>query len=98
MYLKPIINGCGNSYQESTTRTMTRTDIIIDYLGEQFVIECKIWHGQEYNKRGEAQLLEYLDFYRKKKGYLLSFSFNQNKTPGIREIWIDDKLIVEAVV
>lgn len=98
MYLKPIINGCGNSYQESTTRTMTRTDLIVDYLGEQFVIECKIWHGQEYNKRGEAQLLEYLDFYHKKKGYLLSFNFNKKKTPGIREIWIGDKLIVEAVV
>lgn len=98
MYLKPIINGCGNSYQESTTRTMTRTDLIVDYLGEQFVIECKIWRGQEYNKRGEEQLLEYLDFYHKNKGYLLSFNFNRKKTPGIREIRIGDKLIVEAVV
>lgn len=98
MYLKPIINGVGNYYQESATRTMTRTDIIVDYLGEQFVIECKIWHGQEYNRRGRKQLMDYLDFYHKKKGYLLSFNFNKNKVPGIKQIQLDDKLIVEAVV
>lgn len=98
MYLKPIINGVGNSYQESATRTMTRTDVIVDYLGEQFIIELKIWHGQEYNNRGETQLCEYLEYYHKKKGYLLSFNFNKNKVAGIQEIQIGDKMIVEAIV
>lgn len=86
MYLKPIINGTGNYYQESTTRTLTRTDVIVDYLGEQFVIEMKIWHGQEYNIRGEKQLCGYLDYYHKKKGYMLSFNFNKNKTPGYMKL------------
>lgn len=98
MFLKPIINGVGNSYQESATRTMTRTDVIVDYLGEQFIIELKIWHGQEYNNRGEAQLCDYLDYYHKKKGYMLSFNFNKNKVPGIRKLQIGDKTIVEAMV
>ena len=98
MYLKPIINGTGNSYMESATRTMTRTDIIVDYLGEQFIIECKIWHGQEYNNRGEEQICGYLDYYHKKKGYMLSFNFNKNKVPGIKERQFGDKVIVEAVV
>ena len=30
--------------------------MIVDYLGEQFVVELKIWHGNEYNERGEQQL------------------------------------------
>lgn len=51
-YLKPIINGTGNYYIEARTRDAKRTDIVVDYLGEQFVIELKIWRGNEYNERG----------------------------------------------
>ncbi len=58
LYLRPIINGTGNYYVEARTRSLGRTDIIIDYLGEQFVIETKIWRGNEYNLRGERQLTE----------------------------------------
>ena len=43
LYLKPIINGVENYYVESRTRNQERTDLIVDYLGEQFVIEMKIW-------------------------------------------------------
>lgn len=57
LYLKPIINGTGNYYLESQTRDERRTDVIVDYLGEQFIVELKIWHGIEYNERGEKQLL-----------------------------------------
>lgn len=49
LYLKPIINGVGNYYVEVRTRNMRRTDVVIDYRGEQFVCELKIWHGEEYN-------------------------------------------------
>ncbi len=98
LYLKPIINGVGNYYMEAQTRDSRRTDVIVDYLGEQFIIELKIWRGNEYRERGDQQLGEYLDFYHQKKGYLLSFNFNKNKIPGIREICLGDKTIVEAVV
>lgn len=37
--------------------------MIVDYHGEQFVIEMKIWHGEEYNNRGEQQLAGYLNDY-----------------------------------
>lgn len=70
----------------------------MDYLGEQFDIELKIWHGNEYNERGERQLADYLDYYRKEKGYLLSFNFNQKKEVGVKEIQVGNKVIVEAVV
>ncbi len=98
MFLRPIINGTGNYYIEAQTRDARRTDVIVDYLGEQFIVELKIWYGDEYNKRGEAQLSEYLDYYRKDRGYMLSFNFNRNKKTGLREIRTGGKTIVEAVV
>ena len=98
LYLKPIINGTGNYYIEAQTRDQTRTDIIVDYLGKQYVIELKIWHGNEYNKRGEEQLAEYLEYYHLDKGYLLSFNFNKNKQTGLKEIQFGDKILVEVVV
>ncbi len=98
LYLKPIINGSGNYYIESQTRNMRRTDIIVDYNGEQFIIEMKIWHGNEYNARGERQLLDYLDYYKLDKGYMLSFNFNKKKESGIKEIVLNSKTIIEAVV
>ena len=98
LYLKPIINGTGNYYLEAQTRDMGRTDVVVDYRGEQFVVEMKIWRGNEYNERGERQLLEYLDYFRRKKGYMLSFNFNKKKEIGVKEIAIGDKTIVEAVV
>lgn len=88
----------GNYYLEVQTRDAKRTDVVVDYLGEQFVVELKIWHGNEYNKRGEEQLAEYLDYFHQKKGYLLSFNFNQKKEVGLKMIHVGDKVIVEAVV
>ncbi len=98
LFLKPIINGTGNYYIEAQTRDARRTDVIVDYLGEQFIIEMKIWHGNEYNERGEEQLTGYLDYYHKDKGYLVSFNFNKNKETGVKTVMLGNKMIVEAVV
>lgn len=98
LYLKPIINGVGNYYIEARTRDMRRTDVIVDYRGRQYVCELKIWHGQEYNRRGEQQLIGYLDDYHLTKGYMVSFNFNKKKQVGVKRIEVDGRLIVEAVV
>lgn len=98
LYLRPIINGTGNYYIEARTRDLSRTDVIVDYHGEQYIIELKIWRGNEYNSRGERQLAAYLDTYHVKLGYLVSFSFNKNKQVGVRRVNVGDKMIVEAVV
>ncbi|MBQ8637769.1 MAG: AAA-like domain-containing protein [Lachnospiraceae bacterium] len=98
LYLRPIINGTGNYYIESRTRDRKRTDIIVDYLGEQYIIEMKIWHGDEYHTRGEKQLVGYLDAYHKKEGYMVSFNFNKKKKIGVHEIVVGEKRLVEAVV
>ena len=98
LYLKPIINGTGNYYIEAETRDAKRTDVIVDYLGEQFIIELKIWNGEKYNTEGEEQVAGYLERYHLKKGYLLSFSFNKKKEVGVKNVVYGDKVIVEAVV
>lgn len=98
LYLRPVINGTGNYYIESQTRNMERTDIIVDYHGEQFVIEMKIWRGNAYHTRGEKQLLDYLEHYHLDKGYILSFNFNKKKQPGMKRIRVGNKILIEAVV
>ena len=98
LYLKPIINGVGNYYVEAQTRNQERTDLIIDYRGAQFIIEMKVWRVNAYHERGEEQLINYLDYYHLKKGYMLSFNFNKNKEVGVKEIRFDDKILIEAVV
>lgn len=98
LFLKPVINGAGNYYIEPCTRDTERTGIIIDYLGEQFIVELKIWRGNAYHTRSEEQLLEYLEYYHLKKGYMLSFSYDRKKQTGVKEIILNDHILIEAVV
>lgn len=98
LYLRPIINGSGNYYIEAETRNARRMDIVVDYAGEQFIIELKIWRGNAYNERGEQQLSEYLDYFRLRTGYMLSYNFNKKKCTGVHKISVGDKTIIEAVV
>ena len=98
LFLKPIINGIGSCNVESETRNRDRMDLVVEYRGEQSIIEIKIWRGNAYNERGEEQLVRYLDYFHLKKGYMLSFNFNKKKEIGVKEIILGDKLLIEAVV
>lgn len=98
LYLRPIINGTGNYYIEAQTRNARRMDVVVDYSGEQFVIEMKIWRGNAYHERGEQQLSDYLDYFHLQKGYMLSYNFNQKKEPGVKTLTIGNRQLVEAVV
>jgi len=98
LYLKPIINGTGNYYIEAQTRDQKRTDVIVDYLGQQYIIELKIWHGERYNEEGEKQISEYLDYWNLDTGYMLSFNFNKKKEQGVTRVQIGEKVLFEGVV
>ena len=98
LYLKPIINGSGNYYIEAQTRDQTRTDVIVDYLGQQYIIELKIWRGSRYNADGEKQIKEYLEYWNLNTGYMLSFNFNRNKEQGVKRVRIGDKVLFEGTV
>ena len=99
-FLKPIINGTGHYYVEARTRDQRRTDIIVDYHGKQYIIELKIWHGEEYQAKGRKQLCDYLDSYEQNKGWLVSFCFNKakEKKTGIKKINEAGKIITEVVI
>ncbi|MBQ1924417.1 MAG: AAA-like domain-containing protein [Lachnospiraceae bacterium] len=98
LYLKPIINGTGNYYIEAQTRDQKRTDVIIDYLGRQYIIEMKLWRGERYNAEGEKQICEYLDYFGLSAGYMLSFNFNRKKETGVRRVEIGNKVLYEGTV
>ena len=98
LYLKPIINGTGNYYIEAQTRDQTRTDVIVDYLGHQYVIELKIWRGPRYHEDGEKQLKEYLNYFNLDVGYMLSFNFNKEKEVGLKIVQIDGKVLYEETI
>ena len=98
LYLRPIINGVGNYYIEAETRNARRMDIVVDYGGDRFVIELKIWRGRAYNERGKQQLIDYLNYFQQNRGYMLSYNFNKKKKIGVHRITIGEKTIIEAVV
>ena len=98
LFIRPIINGTGNYYVESRTRNNERMDIVIDYSGERFVVELKIWRGEAYHEKGELQLANYLNHYHLDKGYLLTYSFNKNKNSDFATKQIQGKTLLEAFV
>ena len=98
LYLKPIINGTGNYYIEAQTRNQTRTDVIVDYLGQRYIVELKIWRGERYNAAGEKQIIEYMDYYGLRTGYMLSFNFNKKKEIGVKRVQIEDRVLFEGML
>ena len=98
LFIRPIINGTGNYYIESRTRNRERMDIVIDYLGERFVVELKIWRGKAYHEKGEVQLADYISYYHLDTGYMLTYSFNQKKSCDLTEKDINGKTLIEAFV
>lgn len=99
LYIRPIINDVGHYYVEAETRDETRTDLIINYNNQEYVIELKIWRGDSYNTMGESQLFEYLELKKQKTGYLVSFCFNKGKTPGLLpSVEQDGRTLIEVIV
>ncbi len=92
-FLKPIINGKGFDFKEVQISQEKRLDVVITYLEQKFIVELKIWRGEEYHKQGLKQLAEYLESQNIDKGYLLSFNFNQNKEYKDQELEVDNKKI-----
>ncbi|MDU6037444.1 AAA family ATPase [Clostridium butyricum] len=78
-FIKPIINGTGFDFKEVQISEEKRIDIVITYLKEKYIVELKIWRGEEYHKKGLIQLQEYLDNQDVDKGFLLIYNFNKNK-------------------
>ena len=98
-YLKPFINGHGYCYFESQTNDF-RIDIVVEYEGEQFVIELKIWHGAKAHEKAYEQLANYLKIKNNEAGYLLTFDFRKEASKERKAQWVeqDGKRIFDVVV
>ncbi|MCL2159082.1 MAG: GxxExxY protein [Oscillospiraceae bacterium] len=98
-YLKPLINGEGDYYIEPQMGDF-RMDIAVQYRSEQFIIELKLWRGEEYNRLAYKQLLDYMKIKKADKGYLLTFDFRKEKNKESKAEWVelDGKKIFEVIV
>ncbi|MFA9397436.1 MAG: AAA family ATPase [Clostridiaceae bacterium] len=94
-FISPIINGVGFAFKEVTGGEERRFDIVITYEKKMYILELKIWRGEEAHKKGLNQLSEYLDQYGLDEGYLLIFDFRkeENRDRESEEIEIDGKKI-----
>ena len=97
-FIRPIINGVGFDFKEVQISEEKRLDIVITYNNHKYIIELKIWHGDNYHQRGLKQLANYLDINEQNKGYLLVFNFNKNKEYKKEEVIIDNKKITIVFV
>jgi hypothetical protein len=79
-FLSPIINGVGFAFKEVQGGEEKRFDIVITYEKKVYILELKIWHGEEYNNKGLQQLGEYLEQYNLDEGYLLIFDFRKKES------------------
>lgn len=78
-FIKPIINGVGFDFKEVQISEEKRLDIVVTYLSSKYIVELKIWRGEEYHKKGLKQLCDYLDIQGLDRGYLIIYNFNKNK-------------------
>ena len=78
-FISPIINGTGFAFKEVQGGEEKRFDIVITYNKKMYIVELKIWHGEEYHEKGLVQLEEYLEQYSLGTGYLLIFDFRKLK-------------------
>lgn len=76
-FISPIINGVGFAFKEVKGGAEKRFDIVVTYNKKMYILELKIWRGEEYHKKGLLQLGEYLDQYGLDNGYLLIFDFRK---------------------
>ncbi|MFT8316162.1 MAG: AAA family ATPase [Clostridium sp.] len=92
-FIKPIINGVGFDFKEVQVSEEKRLDIVITYLQNKYLVELKIWRGQEYHKKGLKQLYDYMDIQELNTSYLVVYDFNKSKEYKNEKLIYKDKEI-----
>jgi len=89
-YLMPLINGTGFYHFEPETRDYGKMDLVIDFLKQQFILEMKIWYGENKHEEAYEQLVGYLKSKNIDNGYLLTFDFRKKGDDNFSENkWIE---------
>ena len=97
-FLTPIINGIGFAFKEVQISEEKRLDVVITYNSNKYIIELKVWRGEEYHEKGLKQLADYLNINNQHEGYLLIFNFNKNKEYKKEKLTVEGKEIFEVFV
>ena len=103
-YLKPLVNGHGNFYIESQFTDERRMDVVVDFRGQQFIIELKLWRGEKAQENAYRQLLGYMNSKDLNEGYLLTFDLRKGENRESKTEWVETqngdatKRIFEVVV
>ena len=99
-YIRPLINGQGFYHIESQFTDLRRMDIVVDFGHDQFIIELKLWKGEEARQKAYRQLIGYMDSKKATTGYLLTFDFRKGikKQPKIKWVEIAEKHIFDVVI
>ena len=99
-YLKPFINGQGFYHLESQFTDLRRMDIVVDFMQQQFIIELKVWRGEQYQAEAYEQLCAHLESKHACEGYLLIFDFRKKANKARKAEWIEQngKRLFEVIV
>jgi|GEM_PF-3300180 len=97
-FLAPIVEGRGSITIDEQTKNENCTDVIIEYCGQQYLIGLRIWRRERHAAKGKQQVLEYLDRYGLKNGYMLSFVFDDCKVTGVQWVNVGEKVICEGTI
>lgn len=76
-FLKPIINGNGFDFKEVEISEEKRLDIVVTFGSRRYIIELKVWRGEQYHQKGIKQLCRYLDRQNETGGYLVIYDFRK---------------------
>ena len=79
MFISSVLNGSGFAELESGLADGRSMDIVANYLGKQFILETKLWYGENRHREGYEQLLGYMDKMNLTEGYLLTFDLRKEK-------------------
>jgi hypothetical protein len=97
-FLKPILNGHGHAFKEPQISEEKRLDILITYYQHQYVIELKLWRGQQAHENGLDQLAGYLDSLGLDEGALLIFDHKGVKDWKVEDVvWKGKKVLLVCV-
>jgi hypothetical protein len=78
-FIKPIINGRGYDFKEVQISEEKRLDVVIVFDQRKYIVELKLWRGEQAHQKGLQQLHDYLDWTGLDTGYLIIFDFTQKK-------------------
>lgn len=81
--MKPIINGRGNYYVEPETRDNTRMDVVISYGGREYIVELKIWRGEQYRQKGLDMKYRYNYFCAITRDKIMAMIFVKNSMTSV---------------